>query len=146
MNEQNNQSNSQPEPMDRMDARHQRRQERRANRSSRMGGSWIGGAILILLGVIFLLQNQGIFYLQNWWALFILIPALGAFGNAWRAYQNAGGYLNGQARGSIITGVLFSMVSVIFLFNLNWNLLGPVLIILAGVGILFNTMLPGEPK
>ena len=146
MSEQPNENNSQPEPTSRMETRYPRRQERRAARGSRMGGSLIGGIILILIGVVFLLQTQGIFYLQNWWALFILIPALGAFGSAWRAYQDAGGYLNAQARGSLMMGLLFSMVTAIFLFNLNWTWLGPILIILAGVGILLNAVLPGESK
>ena len=146
MSDQSNETNNQPEPANGWETHQQRRQERRAARGSRTNGSWIGGIILILIGVGFLLQTQGFYYLQNWWALFILIPALGAFGNAWRAYQDAGGYLNAQARGSLIMGVLFSMVTATFLFNLNWSLLGPMLIILAGIGILLNAVLPGEPK
>jgi hypothetical protein len=77
---------SQDETIDRRTARRQRIEERRAGRS----GSWVAGAILILIGIFIMLQNLTSFELENWWALFIMIPALGAFGNAWRAYQNDG--------------------------------------------------------
>jgi cation transport ATPase len=132
----------QPEYSDWRAERHQRRVERRAARASRYGGSWIGGAILILVGIVILLQNLTSFALQNWWALFILIPAIGAFGNAWRIYQS-GRQITVQARASLIGGIILTMVVAIFLFNLNWTILGPVLLILAGLGLLINVILPG---
>ena len=121
------------------DPRAQRRAERAARRAQ--GNGWVGGAILILLGGIFLLQNFGVVYAFNWWALFILIPAVGAFGAAWTAYRQTG-RLGIAARGSLIGGIVLSMVAVAFLFNLNWALVGPALLILAGFGILINVMLP----
>jgi hypothetical protein len=126
-----------PEPLDQFEARRRRREERRAGRAP-----WLGGVILIGLGIIFLLQNFGAPVLNNWWALFILIPAVGAFGNAWRDYQNAGGRLTPSARWSMIVGLILTMVTAVFLFNLDWGLIGPVLIILAGIGLLLNTLLP----
>jgi len=111
------------------------------NRSSRSPGTWVGGAILILLGVIFLLQNTGIFTLANWWALFILIPALGAFGNAWSQYREAGRF-DSQARGSLIGGLLLSIVAGIFLFGLDWGRIWPVFLIVGGISLLLNAMLP----
>jgi hypothetical protein len=144
----NAQDNNQPQnsvnnpPLSRHEERQMRREARRETRY-RSGGAWIGGVVLIGLGIIFLLQNFGTFYLQNWWALFILIPAVGAFGNTWRAYQDAGGQMNAQARGSLIGGLVLSMVAAIFLFNLSWGLLGPAILVLAGIGILINALLPG---
>ena len=141
MNQQDNspeKEESQPEYYDRRAARRQRIEERRAGRS----GSWVAGAILILIGIFIMLDNLAGFTLENWWALFIMIPALGAFGNAWRAYQNDG-RLSGQARASLISGVILTMVTAVFLLNLNWTILGPVLLILAGVGLLLNVVLPG---
>src|SRR5512137_1892101 len=82
-----------PEFMARHEARMRRREERWAARGSRSGGAWVMGAILIIIGIVFLLQNMNVFILNNWWALFILIPAVGAFGAAWRSYQDAGGRL-----------------------------------------------------
>ena len=100
------------------------------------------GAILILVGIFILLKQYTSFELQNWWALFILIPAVGAFGNAWRVYRS-GGRLSMPARASLISGFLLTMVAAIFLLNLNWAILGPVLLILAGIGLLVNVILPG---
>jgi len=103
---------------------------------------WIGGAVLILLGVVFLLQNVSDFELHNWWALFILIPAAGAFSRAWTTYQSEGGRFTSQARGSLFGGVILLMVAAAFLFSLNWSLLFPVLLMLAGASLLINGMRP----
>lgn len=128
------------ENVDRPSERQQRLEERRARRGR---NSWIGGVVLILIGAVLLLQNLGKMVFENWWALFILIPALGAFANAWRTYQEAGGHLTGAARSSLLGGFILTMVAAIFLLNLNWTLLGPVLLILAGIGIFVNVIIPG---
>ncbi len=130
-----------PDFTSRHEERMQRREERWAARGSR-GGAWIFGAILIIIGIVFLLQNMNIFILNNWWALFILIPAVAAFGSAWRSYQDAGGRLTGGARGSLIGGLVLVLVAAVFLFGLNWGVVGPLLIVLAGIGLLLNAFLP----
>jgi hypothetical protein len=132
----NNAQGNEPNPSEDFGRRDERRHR------ERNAGGWAGGAVLIVIGIIILMQNFGRLYLNNWWALFILIPALGAFGNAWRSYQDAGGRLSSHARGSLIGGLVLSMITAIFLFNLSWTILGPTLIILAGVGILINAVLP----
>jgi hypothetical protein len=136
-----NQTNSN-QPLSRHEARAQRRAERRGGANP---GAWIGGLLLIGLGVILFLQNQGVavaFPFNNWWAPFILLPALGAFGNAWRVYQ-AEGRLNAAARGSLLVGLVLTVVAAAFLFELNWTLLGPALLLMAGIGVLANSMLRG---
>jgi len=35
------------------------------------------------------------------------------------------------------------MVAAIFLFNLDWAIVGPILVLLAGLGLLINMILPG---
>ncbi len=132
---------NQPEFRNRHEERMRRREERWAARGNR-GGAWIMGVILVLIGIIFLLQNMNIFILNNWWALFILIPAVAAFGSAWRSYQDAGGRLTGGARGSLIGGLVLVLVAAVFLFGLNWGVVGPLLIVLAGIGLLLNAFLP----
>jgi len=128
-------------------ARDARRAERRAWREQRRAGrwsrgyGWTGGALLILLGVIFLLRNFGLVYPFNWWALFILIPAFGAFGAAWTSYSQTG-RLGAPARGALIGGTVLTLIAAAFLFNLNWGLALPVLLILAGIAIVVNLMLP----
>ncbi len=130
--------------MDRAQRRAERAQYRAERRAARYagGGAFIGGAMLIAVGAIILLQNMGLVQLHNWWAMFILIPALGSFATAYGAYRTNGGHLNSMVRGSIIGGLVFTAVAAAFLFELNLSLLLPAILILAGVGILFNTVLP----
>ena len=115
------------------------RAERRAQRWG--GGAWVGGAILIALGMVFLAQNLGLATLDNWWALFILIPAVGSLGTAWNIYQHNDGQLTPAARGSLITGLVLVAIAAAFLFNLNLGLLWPLLLILAGLAALLNAVL-----
>ncbi len=37
-------------------------------------GNWVGGAVLVAVGLFFLLGNLTNLRFDNWWALFILIP------------------------------------------------------------------------
>jgi hypothetical protein len=76
-------------------------------------GTWLVGLILIVLGGIFLLRNTGIFDipLKNWWALFILIPAIGALDTALRMYRSAGNQLTAPARGSLLVGLVLTFVT-----------------------------------
>lgn len=112
--------------------RHQRIDARRAARGSHYGGSWIAGVVLVLLGILFLMINMGFSTLNNWWALFILIPAMGALGNAYRAYQEADGQLTVRAKGSLIVGLIFLGLTAAFLFEVNLTFIGPLFIVAAG--------------
>ncbi len=118
----------------------QRREERRAWRNSRPF-NWVWGAVLILIGLILLLQNLTGMFLFNWWALFILIPAFMAFSAAWGNYQS-NGRLTKTGRSSLIGGGALTIITVIFLFNLNFGYLWPILLILGGVSVLFSELLP----
>ena len=128
-----------PQP-DRRDWRAIRREERRARRAARRRGNsgWIVGAVLILIGLAFLLQNLGLPILQNWWALFILIPAIGSLVTAWNIYQNNGHRFTAAVRWPLFSGLIITAVAVIFLFNISFGVYWPVLLIAAGLLILFN--------
>ncbi len=141
---QNPPANTPPTNQDWRDVRRAERDEWRAERRAWRhsgGGAWIGGAVLIALGVIFLLQNFGGFHFDNWWALFILIPAIGSLSTAWYFYRQAGKF-NRPARGALFSGLVLLLITGTFLFNLNWNLILPLLLIVLGLGMLINTMLP----
>jgi hypothetical protein len=127
-----------PEPIDRRAARRARRAERRA---ARYGGAWLIGAALIILGVIFMLQNTGALHLNNWWALFFLLPAAGSFATAYSSYRNQGRF-TATSRSALIGGLVLTALAALFLFNLDWGKLWPVLLILAGIGALINAWLP----
>ncbi len=129
-----------PEPMSRREARRQQREQRRADPSR--GDGWIVGIILIVLGGLFLMRTMGTDVpLTNWWALFILIPAVGALSAAWRMYLDAGYQLNAQARGSLLVGLVLTFITFMFLFGISWTYAGPILIIVVGILILINYMI-----
>jgi peptidoglycan/LPS O-acetylase OafA/YrhL len=112
------------------------RREARAQRRGGRSGAWIGGAVLILIGLVLLLQNMGIGYLTNWWALFILIPALVTLAAAWNSYR-ANGRLTQRGAGLLAGGVLVTILAVVLLFNVNLGSLGwPVLLIVGGLILL----------
>lgn len=137
-----------PPPVDPMPAatptpdwRELRRQERAARRAGRdaHGYNWIGGVVLILLGSIFLLQNTGfIESFENWWALFILIPALGSFTNAWHQYQEAGNRWTPAATGPLMGGLILSGITAMFLFGWNIGLWWPLFLIAGGIAVLLS--------
>ena len=103
-------------------------------------GSWIGGVVLIALGIIFLLQNAGlnIPILRNWWALFILFPAVTSLNRAWQAYQGNGRRFTSHVSGSLVGGLAMTLVAATFLFDISWSLIWPIFLILAGLGALIG--------
>jgi hypothetical protein len=102
------------------------------------------GIILIFIGVIFLLQQAGRFDLRNWWALFILIPAFGSFTSAWYAFQRSG-RINEGVRAGLGGGLIVFTVAMMFLFNLDWSIWWPLMVIVPGLVVVFNGFtLPGS--
>lgn len=123
------------------DWRELRRQERAARRANRdeHGYSWVGGLVLILLGGIFLLQNTGMIEsFDNWWALFILIPAVGSLATAWRMYQQADNQWTPAATGPLMGGLILSGIAAMFLLGLDIGKWWPLFLIAGGVATLFG--------
>jgi hypothetical protein len=141
MNEQ--QPVPEPEHLSRHEARRRRREQRLADPSRE--GAWIVGLILIVLGSMFLMRTTGMLAisLTNWWALFILIPAVGAYSTAWHIYQEEG-RLNGPARGSLLVGLVLTFVTLMFLFEISWTYVGPILIIVVGIALVFNYIIGNQ--
>lgn len=104
---------------------------------------WLGVA-LIALGLLFLVQNYLGYELRNWWALFILIPAVGAFGAAYSVWRGHGSTT--AAASSLTMGILFTAVAAIFLLELPWGRVWPVFIILAGLGMLLTNAVTRREK
>ncbi|MEJ2262089.1 MAG: hypothetical protein P8X95_01490 [Anaerolineales bacterium] len=133
-----------PPPAEGQDWRQARRESRQERRAARRAGSsaggWVGGAVLVLIGLVFLLRNTGAFALENWWALFILIPAIGSFASAWNIYQSSGGRLTAAARGPLIGGFVLLLITVVFLFGLNFGLVWPFILILGGIALLLSAI------
>jgi hypothetical protein len=101
-------------------------------------GGWIFGTVLIALGAVFLLQNAGIPILRdNWWALFILIPALATFSAAWAAYQQSG-QVTPTVTGLVVGGSVPLVIALVFLFGLSFGQWWPLLLIGAGIAALLG--------
>jgi hypothetical protein len=132
------------------DWREQRRAERWARREAhwqRRGWrhtGWFFGALLILLGVALLIQNLGIPFFKNWWALFILIPAFGAYLAAWEFYQE-NNRLTRHVVSSLTVGILLTILALVFLFNLTIGIFWPVLLIAGGLTLLGTAFFPADP-
>lgn len=96
-------------------------------------GAWVAALILIGVGIVFLLQNMGYAIPGNWWALFILIPAVFALIGAWKAYA-ANGFGAGVI-GPLISGIVLVALTLMFLFDLDvdWNVIWPAVLIVIGV-------------
>lgn len=102
--------------------------------------SWVVGLVLIAVGGVLLAQQFIGLRLVNWWALFLLIPTYGVFKSASRRYRERGTVFSGAVTGSFVTGLSLLAVTVIFLFALDWGVLWPIFIILAGIGALLGAI------
>lgn len=136
----NNQPSSQPQNASWREQRRAARQARRAERSGSTGGAWLFGAILIVIGTVFLLQSMGRAVFGNWWALFILLPAAGAFSAAWRSFSRSGGQLGGATLSSLAVGLVLTLVTIALFFNFDLTWAGPIALIVIGVGVLVTAL------
>ena len=122
--------------------RDQRRAERDARRGARhemMGRNWgglpIGGLIVIAIGVIFLLGNFGFHLPPHWWAILLLVPAVGLLVTAIRFYR-LDNTMGGRVMGPAIGGVVLLVMALAIFFGLNWGLFWPIVLIVVGAGII----------
>lgn len=90
------------------------------------------GLVLVGVGVIFLLTNVAGLALDNWWALFIFIPAVKQLSGAWNSYQR-NGRLTSSGRNSLSSGLFWGLIGSAFLFNLNWGFVWPFFLIIGGI-------------
>ena len=122
-------------------AEHMARREARRQRHAGRPYGWFGGVVLILLGVIFLLQNMGINFIANWWAIFILIPAFLSYVAAWNIYQDHGRITRGAAS-SLTVGILLTILAFIFILNLTFGIYWPILLIVGGLLLVATAVFP----
>jgi hypothetical protein len=100
--------------------------------------AWASGLGFIALGAVFLLVNLGVLpSIGNWWALFILIPAIVLAGSAWTRYQ-VDRALTPRVTGPLFAALFPLSVALIFLLNLDLGRAWPIFIILPGLGLLFS--------
>ena len=98
----------------------------------------IFAVVLIVVGAALVISNLTGYSFENWWALFMLIPAGFIFMTVWRDYQE-NGRLSRKSSGAIIPGIIILTMVAIFLFNLSWAIFWPVSIIAVGLSILLGS-------
>ena len=103
---------------------------------------WVGLG-MIYLGLGFLSKNLNWLDLSrihsNWWAVAILIPALGGLITAIRLALSGDGWQWGAITNLVLASI-FSFVGCIGLLGISWNLLAPILMITVGLIFLMNTL------
>ena len=123
--------------------------EKQVGQDEKSGGSqresWFGskgllpGLLLITLGAIFLLNNLTGFYLGNWWALFILIPAVNNFSSGLQIFRQSG-HFGRKVRSRFFSAFFLTLLSIAFFLDLDFSLLWPAFLILAGLGVLVGAL------
>jgi len=119
-------------------------EENKSSNVSRGSSSniWIG-LVFIGGGAIVLLNQSGLLSFElNWWALFILFPAFGAFTGAYARYRAENnlfdmGVMIPALIGLFMVGLSFSMLFGAS-WNINWSLYWPIILILIGLGMVFG--------
>jgi hypothetical protein len=123
---------------ERSERRHHRAGRRHA-RYSALGNPYaaVVGLGLIILGIVFFLENAGILQYTPDWALFLFVPAAGSLAMAWKTYRDERA-LTVMVRREVMAGAVLSLVAILVLFNLNWVVIWPAFIIAAGLGSLLT--------
>jgi hypothetical protein len=112
----------------------------RANR-----GSLFWGALLLLLGLVFLLNNFNLApaNLIQWWPVFVVGAGIWLFGQG-LVERGAGRFGNGQ----IVAGTVLAALGGFWLLDnlgrADERLFVPILLIALGVGLLFRSLLAGR--
>lgn len=99
----------------------------------------VAGGVFIFLGLVFLVRNVTGFSLQNWWALFILIPAAGSLATAYSMFHRNGDRVTASSQGPLIGGLVLLAVTAIFLFDLDWGVVWPAFPILIGLSLILSS-------
>ena len=102
------------------------------------------GLSLVALGVGVLVLNGFKGSLENWWALFILLPAFALFYGGRAINRRADGRLSFLARFNFAIGTLVLVVAVMFLINLDWSVWWPLMLMTPGFSMLIASGKNGQ--
>lgn len=98
----------------------------------------IMAGVLIVVGVGLVLSNVTGFSFDNWWVLFMFIPALTMLKAVRDDYQG-NGRLTSRSSGALIASLAIFTTAFIFLFDLSWGDLWPVAFIFGGLSVLLSS-------
>jgi predicted membrane protein len=136
-----------PDPMDwrqRRRERWERRQTRWNERQMRRGsygpnpmGGAIFGILMIAGGLLFLLRNLGVVFIDNLWSYWpVILIALGAS----KLFQSRGAHVDFGGAVLVLIGGVFLLRNLGILFLNPFALIGPGILIFLGVSILMRNL------
>ena len=107
------------------------------------------GVVVILVGLLFLAREHGynldFLSIRNWWALFILIPAVAMTARVVSRVRRIGRF-DADAAGTTVGALATGLVATLFLLDLNFGKWWPVFMVLGGVAILLSGFSREEDK
>ncbi len=103
---------------------------------------WMG-LIFIFGGIAVLLNQFGWLPFElNWWALFILMPAAGFLSGAYNRFRSNDELFSMAVAIPALIGLFLVALSFNLLvgasWNINWSLIGPIILVLIGLGMIFG--------
>jgi hypothetical protein len=98
--------------------------------------SW-PGALLVALGAIGLI-GPAVSRNPNWWAVFILVPAIGLLAGAVAAHRRSHGAYNLWVRLGLSSGLIVLAVALIFAFVIDWSYAWTLMLIVPGLAVFLN--------
>jgi len=102
-------------------------------REKRHGYVW--GLIFIIGGIVLIAQQLGwLGPRYNWWALFILVPALASLGAGFSVLTSSGKF-GAAVRAGLGGGLVLLTLSAMFLFGLDWSVWWPLMVLVPGITI-----------
>ena len=116
--------------------------EQTNNNWKRSSNLWMG--LIFIFGGIAVLLNQFdlLPFELNWWALFILLPAVGFLSRAYNRFRSGGDVFSMDIAMTALIGLIMAALSFSLLvggaWNFNWSLLWPMIIILIGLSMIFG--------
>ena len=120
--------------------------EKEEARSTGYGQSVFWGMVLIIVGAILILQRTNMLGTEfNWWALFIFIPAFGALSTFWKILLKKR-RITGGVRSSFASFITIGTLATMFLFDLNWRIWWPLMMIAPGFSIFLNGFVDRKSK
>lgn len=103
-------------------------------------GAVTWGIAVTLAGAVLVFSANGTLNVGSWWAVLILIPAIGSFAEAVLRYRQAGNRFTRQAGAGLTGGLFLAAVAVMFLFKLEWSRYWGIFIVLAGLSLILSAV------
>ena len=107
------------------------------------------GAVVIIVGLLFLAREHGykldFLWIDNWWALFILIPAVAMATRVVTRVRRQGRF-DAEAAGTSIGALATGLVAIMFLLDWDFGKWWPLFIVLGGLSIVISGFAKEDDK